>query len=239
MDQENRGSRSKSGDAMDHETANIHGTREKRSSESSKKAKRPAIRKSSLRHSGEKCRRKRVSFTSNTVAPSARAHPKAILARSQMRLWISGPSWVLVPLRSGATTWPCSARLSQVPSESLHKPLPIQQAREVLEKALRETELSDDDVSGLSWVARTVVRRVRRLVLRRVESWLNALIGEQARDASAVELTLHRVNELAHERLDEWVMDSLDGLRNKQALLWSGLFVVTAVVPPLALHFLR
>jgi len=121
----------------------------------------------------------------------------------------------------------------------LHKPLPIQKLRELIHRASGvdpDNEEAEKELGGLS---RAIVRRVRRGVAGIVEARLDDIIGEQERDTSTVELTLERLRELAGEQLDERVMDALDGARNKQALLWTALFVGTVGLPPLVLTLLR
>jgi hypothetical protein len=108
--------------------------------------------------------------------------------------------------------------------ELLRKPLPIQKLRDVLSRAITAYATSDDDESGLGGFSRSIFRRLKlKVSLHR----------------NAVELTLERLEELAEEKLDERVMDALDGARNQQALVWGGLFVAVLALPPIALALLR
>ncbi len=121
----------------------------------------------------------------------------------------------------------------------LHKPLPIQKLRALIHEASERTAADEEGYSSLGALSRAILGKVRRGVVGLIEKRLDALIGEQAHDASTVELTLARLNDLAREQLQQWVLDALDGARNKQALLWSGLFVAVVALPPLALAALR
>ncbi|WP_375766403.1 hypothetical protein NR798_32570 [Archangium gephyra] len=123
--------------------------------------------------------------------------------------------------------------------ELLRKPLPIQKLRDVLSRAITAYATSDDDEEGLKGFTRSIIRRLKLRVCLHVETKLIELIGEEARDRSTVELTLERLQELAEEKLDERVMDALDGARNQQAMVWGGLFAAVVVLPPIALALLR
>ncbi|MFY0530202.1 hypothetical protein ACN28I_45895 [Archangium gephyra] len=121
----------------------------------------------------------------------------------------------------------------------LHKPLPIQKLRELLSQAITAYATSDDDETGLKGFSRSIFRRLKLRVCLQMETKLIELIGEEARDQSTVELTLDRLQELAEEKLDERVMDALDGARNQQAFVWGGLFAAVLALPPIALALLR
>lgn len=123
--------------------------------------------------------------------------------------------------------------------EILRKPLPIQKLRDVLSRAITAYATSDDDEKGLGGFSRSIFRRLKLKVCLHVETKLIELIGEETRDRSTVELTLERLQELAEEKLDERVMDALDGARNQQAFLWGGLFIAVVALPPIALALLR
>ncbi|PTL77478.1 hypothetical protein [Vitiosangium sp. GDMCC 1.1324] len=123
--------------------------------------------------------------------------------------------------------------------ELLRKPLPIQAMRELLARAIARYAASDDAETGLRGFSRAILRRLKLAVVRQIESRLIELIGEQARDQGAVELTLSRLRELAEKELDSRVMDALEGARNQQALLWGALFAGAVALPPLVLILLR
>lgn len=123
--------------------------------------------------------------------------------------------------------------------ELLRKPLPIQKLRDVLSRAITAYATSDDDESGLGGFSRSIFRRLKLKVSLHIETKLIELIGEETRDRNAVELTLERLQGIAEEKLDERVMDALDGARNQQALVWGGLFVAVLALPPIALALLR
>jgi hypothetical protein len=123
--------------------------------------------------------------------------------------------------------------------EFLRKPLPIQKLRDLLSRAITAYATSDDDEQGLGGFSRSIFRRLKLKVCLHVETKLIEIIGEETRDRSTVELTLERLQELAEEKLDERVMDALDGARNQQALVWGGLFVAVLALPPIALALLR
>lgn len=123
--------------------------------------------------------------------------------------------------------------------EILHKPLPIEKLRKLLSQAITAYATSDDDETGLKGFSRSIFRRLKLRVCLQMETKLIELIGEESRDRSTVELTLDRLQEIAEEKLDERVMDALDGARNQQALVWGGLFAVVLALPPIALALLR
>ncbi len=123
--------------------------------------------------------------------------------------------------------------------EILRKPLPIQKLRDVLSRAITAYATSDDDETGVGGFSRSILRRLKLRVCLHVETKLIELIGEEARDKSAAELTLERLHGLAEEELEGRVMDALDGARNQQAMLWGGLFAAVVVLPPIALALMR
>ncbi len=121
----------------------------------------------------------------------------------------------------------------------IRKPLPIQKLRDVLSRAITAYATSDDDETGLGGFSRSILRRLKLRVCLHVETKLIELIGEEARDKSAAELTLERLHELAEDELEGRVMDALDGARNQQAFLWGGLFAAVVVLPPVVLMLMR
>lgn len=123
--------------------------------------------------------------------------------------------------------------------EIFHKPLPIESLRKLLGQASAAYAASDDTEKGLKGMSRAIVRRLKVWISALVESRLNDIIGEQAKNRSTVELTIDRLRELAASQLDGRVVAALDGARNKQALLFGALFVGTVTLPPLVLTFLR
>lgn len=123
--------------------------------------------------------------------------------------------------------------------EVLHKPLPVTKLRELMQRASGEASQDDELDPKLGGLSRTIVRRVRRGVVGIVEGRIDTVLGEQEKDASTVELTLGRLSELARDHLEEKVLDTLESLRNKQALPWAALFIVAVVLPPVVLSQLR
>jgi hypothetical protein len=123
--------------------------------------------------------------------------------------------------------------------EVLHKPLPVAKLRELIRRASGEASEGDELDPKLGGLSRAIVRRVRRGVVGIVEARLNLILGEQEKDASAVELTLGRLGELACDHLEEKVLETLEGLRNKQAIPWAALFIAAVVLPPVVLSRLH
>ena len=121
----------------------------------------------------------------------------------------------------------------------LHQPLPIEALRGMLQKSIRAYAGSDDTEKGVKGLSRAILRKLKSAVCRHVEGRMNDLLGEQARDQGVVELTLSRLREVADEKLEARVLDALDGARNKQALLFSGIFIGVVVLPPMFLHLVR
>jgi len=123
--------------------------------------------------------------------------------------------------------------------EFLHRPLPIEAVREKLSQAIAAYSKSDDFEEGARGLSRAVLRRIKGWLCRQVEERLIELIGEETRDASIAELSLARLRERAEEGLQDWMLDALDGARNRQAKIWATFFVLVVALPPLLIVQLR
>jgi hypothetical protein len=123
--------------------------------------------------------------------------------------------------------------------EVLRRPLPIQRVREALHQASAAYAESEDVEKGTRGLWRSILRRLKRYLSRRLESRFIELVGEETRDMGAAELTLARLHERAMEEAEGQVEDLLDGLRNKQAGIWALIFAALLALPPLVLALLR
>jgi hypothetical protein len=123
--------------------------------------------------------------------------------------------------------------------EVLHRPLPIQALRERLSQAIAAYSTSDDFEEGARGLSRAVLRRIKGWLCRQIEARLIELIGEETRDASIAELSLARLRERAEERLQDWMLDTLDGARNRKAKLCATFFFLVVALPPLFIVQLR
>jgi len=123
--------------------------------------------------------------------------------------------------------------------EALRTPLPIEAIRETLRQAIAGYDTSDDFEGGARGFSRTILRRIKGWLCRKLEERLIALVGEETRDMSIAELSLARLRERAEQDLQEWMLDVLDGARNRQARLWATFFVLVVALTPLFLVQLR
>jgi hypothetical protein len=121
----------------------------------------------------------------------------------------------------------------------LHKPLPIEAIRETLRQAITGYDTSDDFEGGARGFSRSILRRIKGWLCRKLEERLIELIGEETRDMSIAELSLARLRERAEQDLQEWMLDVLDGARNRQARIWATFFVLVVALTPLFLVQLR
>jgi len=123
--------------------------------------------------------------------------------------------------------------------EALRRPLPLEAIRETLRQAIAGYDTSDDFEGGARGFSRTILRRIKGWLCRKLEERLIALIGEETRDMSIAELSLARLRERAEQNLQEWMLDVLDSARNRQARIWATFFVLVVALTPLFLVQLR
>ncbi|WP_309896426.1 hypothetical protein [Archangium sp.] len=123
--------------------------------------------------------------------------------------------------------------------EALRRPLPIEAIRETLRQAIAGYDTSDDFEGGARGFSRTILRRIKGWLCRKLEERLIALVGEETRDTSIAELSLARLRERAEQDLQEWMLDVLDGARNRQARIWATFFVLVVALTPIFLVQLR
>lgn len=116
----------------------------------------------------------------------------------------------------------------------LARRVPLQRFEDHLRGAIA-TYLGDDDLEAEArGVGRRVVRRIRRFLVARVETYLLTIVRAEEGGVSFA-----RVRELATERAAEAVGDAILGIGRKQTMLSAALVALVSVLPAVVVFVLH